>query len=324
MNIRIPDNRCFNYRKAVVGTIRGLFIDRIEKAPDKSTVPCLRRQRSLGKTGMRLPLLSMGGQSVVELRTWPRTAERLLHHALDMGICHIDTAPSYGVSQRHIGKFISGRRSEYSLSSKTRARDYDGIMRSIDQSLCQLKTDHIDIFFIHCLETESDFVQLFGGDKPGIDAFLALKQQGVVAFIGASSDVAPYFINRVLDQDILDVIMVPVNPADCHADSFIRQTIPKAKKHRVGIMAMQIFAGGRLMRYTGISPADALRYALSQDVDTAVVSVDSIAQLEANAQTSLLSAAMTESERHQLEHMTIRCYRSINRFKQPPMGNHSP
>jgi len=86
---------------------------------------------------------------------------RFLNRALDLGYDHIDTANIYGAGRNEelIGSAISQRRDEYFLASKTgilfdgpkRGTDChpDSILKSLDASLARLKTDHLDLFYMH-------------------------------------------------------------------------------------------------------------------------------------------------------------------------------
>jgi len=89
------------------------------------------------------------------------SAGRLLNLALDLGYDHLDTARIYGLgeNERVIGQYLSGRRKEYCLASKT-GIIVDGDKRRIDcrpetiraaleTSLKLLRTDHIDLYYLH-------------------------------------------------------------------------------------------------------------------------------------------------------------------------------
>ena len=91
----------------------------------------------------------------------PEDGARLLHGALDLGYNHLDTARIYGEGKNEalIGDAISGRRNEYFLASKTgifvdgKTRRIDCrpemIRGAIEESLRLLKTDHIDLYYLH-------------------------------------------------------------------------------------------------------------------------------------------------------------------------------
>jgi aryl-alcohol dehydrogenase-like predicted oxidoreductase len=86
---------------------------------------------------------------------------KLLHRALDLGYNHLDTARIYGVGRNEelIGETLAGRRNEFFLASKT-GIFVDGERRfidcsparmkaALDESLRLLKTDHIDLYYMH-------------------------------------------------------------------------------------------------------------------------------------------------------------------------------
>lgn len=84
-----------------------------------------------------------------------------LNRALDIGYNHIDTANIYGAGKNEelIGEAISHRRDEFFLASKTgilfdgpkRGTDCspESMMASLDKSLAKLRTDHLDLFYMH-------------------------------------------------------------------------------------------------------------------------------------------------------------------------------
>ena len=95
--------------------------------------------------------------------TPPETSHsaRLLNHALDIGYDFIDTAALYGfgANETLIGEAIGARRSEYVLASKCGMTGVDGkrvvdgrsetLLRTVDESLARLRTDVIDLYYLH-------------------------------------------------------------------------------------------------------------------------------------------------------------------------------
>lgn len=91
----------------------------------------------------------------------PEDGIAFLNRALDLGCDHFDTANIYGAGSNEelIGTALAHRRSEFFLTSKTgilfdgpkRGTDChpDSITRSLDASLARLKTDHLDLFYLH-------------------------------------------------------------------------------------------------------------------------------------------------------------------------------
>ncbi|GAB4098675.1 aldo/keto reductase [Sinomonas halotolerans] len=88
-------------------------------------------------------------------------AAKLLLHALDSGVTHFDTATIYGATANEtlIGETLSGRRDEFFLASKGGMHSQDGrrvidgrpeaLRAYVDASLARLRTDHIDLYYLH-------------------------------------------------------------------------------------------------------------------------------------------------------------------------------
>lgn len=88
-------------------------------------------------------------------------AVRLLNQALDLGYDHLDTAALYGfgANETLIGEAIGHRRDEYFLASKCGMTGVDGkriidgrpetLRKTIDEALARLRTDHIDLYYLH-------------------------------------------------------------------------------------------------------------------------------------------------------------------------------
>ena len=107
---------------------------------------------------------------------------RFLNHALDLGYDHIDTANIYGAggNEELIGAALAHRRGEYFLASKTgiqlegpkRGTDChpDSIIASLDASLARLKTDHLDLFYMHRFDFEVPIADSVGAMVRAIEA----------------------------------------------------------------------------------------------------------------------------------------------------------
>src|SRR5512140_1514197 len=120
--------------------------------PPRSQASSKLPQRRLGKTGVQVSALALGGVIGMQL---PPSANHdpaaLAEAALDLGITYFDTAPSYnnGQSETNYGQVLVRRRNEVFLATKTGDRTYDGTLRSIEQSLKRLRTDRVDLLQIH-------------------------------------------------------------------------------------------------------------------------------------------------------------------------------
>ena len=113
--------------------------------------------RNLGRTGFRVGVFSLGGQSAIERGGNEAVAVPMVERALDLGVNYIDTSSIYGGperwSERYIGQVMKRRRSEAFLASKTKERTRDASMRMLEQSLKLLNTDHLDLWQLHDIGT---------------------------------------------------------------------------------------------------------------------------------------------------------------------------
>ena len=98
-------------------------------------------------------------------RPEPEKADRLLLHALDSGVTFFDTASLYGfgANEALLGRVLMHRRRDFILASKCVLGMFDGkrgidgspaaIAQAVDESLQRLRTDHIDLYYMHRLDS---------------------------------------------------------------------------------------------------------------------------------------------------------------------------
>lgn len=103
------------------------------------------------------------------------TAQAILHKALDLGHTHLDTASVYGLGHNEtlVGETLGARRKEFHLASKcglwideTGKRLIDGrpatIRKTLEDSLRRLKTDHIDLYYLHRVDPKTPIEDIAG------------------------------------------------------------------------------------------------------------------------------------------------------------------
>ena len=137
-------------------------------------------RRKFGRTGVELPVLGLGCMFDV-LRN-----SVILRQAADNGITYWDTAAGYHNSEPAIGAFFEKnpavRKDIFLVTKASGARDADGMTRRLEQSLERMKTDHIDLYFMHGMDDISDV------DQPEIKAWVeATKKSGKIRFFGFST-----------------------------------------------------------------------------------------------------------------------------------------
>lgn len=153
------------------------------------------RYKPLGYSGLIVSELCLGTMIFGEdsKRSTPADeAEKIIHHYLDKGGNHIDTANVYagGRSEEIVGKAIQDRRDQVVLATKVRFAMGDGpndqglsrhhILRSVEDSLRRLKTDYIDLLYMHCWDPVTPI-------EESLNAFNDLVTQGKVRYIGVSN-----------------------------------------------------------------------------------------------------------------------------------------
>jgi aryl-alcohol dehydrogenase-like predicted oxidoreductase len=176
--------------------------------------------RTLGRTGLPVTVLGYGAMALDQERMAPRglavpdeEAGRVLNAVLDAGITFIDTSPDYGTSEEFIGRYIANRRDEYFLATKCGCRveavagagqghvyTPANIRAAVEQSLQRLRTDHLDVVQFHGSPSPEE-------EPDAIATLQALKQEGKVRFIGASSTL-PRLAHHIA-LGVFDVFQIP-------------------------------------------------------------------------------------------------------------------
>jgi aryl-alcohol dehydrogenase-like predicted oxidoreductase len=143
--------------------------------------------RSLGKTGVQVPLIAIGTGSRFCAVKDEEKALHILTYALDHGLYYWDTAYVYGndsvTSEKRLGKIVKNRRKEIFLATKVSAREPDLAKKQIEESLQRLQTDSVDLLQIHSLESVDDLADITR--KNGVyQVVQSMKEQGITRFIG--------------------------------------------------------------------------------------------------------------------------------------------
>lgn len=261
--------------------------------------------RPFGRTGEQVSLLGLGG---FHIGVPPEDeALRLMHAAFDAGITFLDNAWEYnaGISEMRMGKAIRQWRSrdELFVMTKDCAHDRKALnsMVKLEQSLKRLQVDYLDLWQIHEVvwEDDPDWIFAPGGSA---EALLKAKEQGKVRYIGFTGHKSPEIHKRMLSQGFpFDACMMPLNVLDAHYASFEREIIPICQEQGIAVIGMKSFADGHLFKSgADVTPAEALRYAMSLPVASVVSGIDSLEVLEQNLAIARAFTPLTEQERADL------------------------
>jgi aryl-alcohol dehydrogenase-like predicted oxidoreductase len=138
--------------------------------------------------------------------------ERALALLLDYGINHIDTAASYGRSERRVGAWMPAYRDRFFLATKTNERTYDGAKAQFEHSLERLQTDHVDLLQLHNLVDEQEW-EVALGPRGALEYAVEARRQGMTRFIGVTGHgvtVAAMHL-RSLERFPFDSVLLPYN-----------------------------------------------------------------------------------------------------------------
>jgi aryl-alcohol dehydrogenase-like predicted oxidoreductase len=253
-------------------------------------------KRKLGRTGLEITILGLGGEGILRTYDYEDQAYRLINRAIDLGINYFESARAYAGSETYYGLALKERRKEIFLTSKSHGRDKVTAAEHLRQSLRNMKTDYLDLWQVHDVRNEEDIRQIFG--KGGaIEAFAEAKQEGLVRYIGVTGHHHPLIIRRCIETYEFDTVLLPVNPAEPFYRSFIEHVLPLAVEKDMGIIAMKVYFRGLIAKvpeYPGMEPF--FRFALSHPVSTAVIGCDSIDQLEENVYFADSFSPMSQEE----------------------------
>jgi len=208
--------------------------------------------RALGKTGLRVSTLGFGGSEIGYQAVAQKTVDKILNTALDAGINVIDTAECYADGEALIGKAIAKRRAEVVLMTKCghapvgSSADWDPAMlaRSIERSLKNLRTDHVDVMQFHSPS--------LGTLKDGrvIEVLHRTRERGQARFVGCSADAdeAEYAV----ESGAFDTLQISLSIADQEA---IDRVLPKAAARGMGVIVKRPIANAA-WRHGKQPPAD--------------------------------------------------------------------
>jgi len=259
--------------------------------------------RALGKTGVRVTTIALGGARLPMLSD--DAAVRLVEAAFDAGINFFDTARSYtdGRSEKIYGRALRDKRQKIFLTSKSTERTRAAAERELVESLANLRTDHLDLWQIHGVSTQEEVEQIFGPNG-ALEAFVRAKKEGKARFIGFTGHHDPEVHAAMLARYDFDTILMPLHAADPHYLSFEKGVLARAVEKNLGITAMKVLANGWLLR--AITGEECLRYVLSLPVACAILGCTTLGQLEDNLRVARSFVPLTPEERAELLAKTAR------------------
>lgn len=209
-------------------------------------------KRRLTRNGERVTALCLGGYHLGFTED-AKQAERMIERSMELGIRFFDNARKYhgGRAETYMGQFLTPKyRENVFLMTKAPARQGAGVRRQLEESLKALKTDYLDLWQIHALQTPADVDARI---RDGVlDVFLEAKEEGKARYIGFTGHRNPkthlHFLEFLERRGLqLDVCQMPLNVCDPTFESFEKHVLPVLLAKEYGVIAMKTMAGGSMM-----------------------------------------------------------------------------
>jgi hypothetical protein len=266
--------------------------------------------RVLGKTGIKLPVITMGVMNTDN--------PNLVKAALNAGMFHLDTAQTYqrGTQEAMIGEVLKERsRESFSIATKARPSidqntglysadaTEEAYAKKIDTSLKSLGLDYVDIFYHNNI-----WVRETALHEPILKALEKAKKAGKIRSIGISTHRnEPEVIQAAIDSKVYDVILTAYNFRQQHAAE-VKRAIAKAAEAGLGIVAMKAIGGRAIMEKPGAESIDAkaaLKWVLQDpNVSTIISGFATFDQMNMNL-SIMKDMALTKSEKESLRRATL-------------------
>jgi predicted aldo/keto reductase-like oxidoreductase len=221
---------------AGLGLLAAAAVPQALGAQDSGRVPT----RPFGKTGENVAILSLGGMFDIP------SNQLMLRQALKWGVTYWDTANSYegGNSEIGIGKYFAkypeDRKSVF-LVTKSTAWTLKGMSEHLDMSLERMRTDHVDLFFVHAIRS------IAAMDKDKQKWGEKAKADGKIRFFGFSthSNMEECLLGAA-PLGWIDGIMMTYNYRLMHTDA-MRRAVDACTRAGIGLTAMKAQGGGQVL-----------------------------------------------------------------------------
>ena len=193
---------------------------------------------TLGSTGISTPQNAFGALPVQ--RADYDTAVAILRRAYEGGMTFFDTARAYSNSEEKIGLAFQDMwkdmRDKITIATKTMAKSPEKFWEDLETSLKLLKTDYVDIYQFHCVNTVYK-----PGDGTGMyECMLEAKKQGKIKHIGVTAHKIQVAFELV-ESDLYETIQYPFSYLASEKEI---ELVKAAKAHNMGFIAMKGLAGG--------------------------------------------------------------------------------
>lgn len=194
------------------------------------------REMTLGMTGITVPQNAFGALPIQ--RADMDTAVGILRRAYDGGMRFFDTARAYSDSEEKIGNAFAGMRDKIYIATKTMARTPEDLREQLDTSLRLLKTDYVDLYQFHCVDT-----CYRPGDGTGMyECMQKAKEEGKIRHIGVTAHKLGV-AEECVESGLYETLQYPFSYLSSEREL---KLVQRCREKNVGFIAMKALAGGLL------------------------------------------------------------------------------
>lgn len=260
--------------------------------------------RTLGKTGIKVPVVSSGGVQVDN--------PNLVREIFQSGIKHFDSAHVYrnggvdmmlGEMTKEFGreKFIISTKVGFREDKETGQYQSDATTKAfldmLDESLSRQGSEYVDILYLHAPPNRAAAM-----NEEMLNGLRKAKEQGKARFVGiATHSNQAELLETAIESNFYDIVLVAYN---FRLEETVKPAIARAAKSGIGIVAMKTQAGKFLDKEKTIpvNKSAALRWVLQdENVHTAIMSIRSFDDLKLY-QSIMYDINMTPEEKNDILH----------------------
>ncbi len=261
------------------------------------------RYRELGKTGLQVSEIGLGGEWLERHNT--EEVKEVIAHCEEQGINILDCWMSEPNVRSNIGLGLEGHREHWIIQGHigstwqngqyVKTRELPEVKAAFQDLLTRMRTDYIDLGMIHFVDEAAEFHSIMEGEF--LEYVQELKQSGVIRHIGLSTH-NPAVARLAAESGVIEMILFSINPAfdmlpatedlnsyfaedyDASLGGIAKERIELyqiCERENVGITVMKGYAGGRLFDAAAspfgvaLTPVQCLHYCLTRPAVASVM-----------------------------------------------------